>query len=32
MTNAKVLKVSDVNQYIKTLLESNSLLDRKSVV
>ncbi len=26
MTNAKVLKVSDVNQYIKTLLESNSLL------
>lgn len=26
MVNAKVLNVSDVNQYIKTLLESNSLL------
>lgn len=26
MTNAKILSVSEVNQYVKTLLESNSLL------
>lgn len=31
MTNAKILSVSEVNQYVKTLLESNSLLKNLAI-